>query len=49
MCVREIELTNGGNRSVFGAARSNPSVHLDCSDAVLVSVSLVFVCVSNIS
>lgn len=40
VCEREIELTNCGNRSVFGAVRSNPSAHLDWSDAALVSVSL---------
>lgn len=40
VCEREIELTNGGKRSVFGAVRSHPSVHLDWSDAALASVSL---------
>lgn len=42
VCEREIELTNGGKRSVFGAVRSNPSVHFHWSDAALASVSLGF-------
>lgn len=45
-CETEIELTNGGKRSMFDAVCSNPSVCLDCCDAALVSVSFDFFYVS---